>query len=212
MEPSRNRAKSVVALPAVLGSKTVEPALLSSTRGSKACRPAKVRSRHAECGVILLIFLRVTESAYCRDYLLCLFNQCISTPAVTVTRITPVCPKCAAIKKSGKLSCCAPGGAWFNNCGFSSNSKTEHTWFEGVQACKNVVSLFSGKEESQFILVNQTIATQHVNDVDQQTIDSTLAVAYDVPTGNSKYNDQLLHIVVFISILFIMFWNIQTYP
>ena len=143
---------------------------------------------------------------------MCLFNQCISIPAVTATRITPVCPKCAATKKSARLSCCARGGAWFNNCGVSSNSNAEHTWFEGMQACKNVVSLFSGKEESRFILVNQTTTTQHINDADRQTIDSTLPIVHDVPTGNSKDNDQLLHIVVFISILFIAFWNIQTYP
>ena len=136
----------------------------------------------------------------------------ISTSAVTVTRTAPVCPKCVAIKKSGKLSCCAPGGAWFKKCVTSGNSNTEHTWVEGVQACKNVVSLFSGKEESRFILVNQTTTTQHINDADRQTIDSTLPIVHDVPTGNSKDNDQLLHIVVFISILFIAFWNIQTYP
>merc|ERR1711934_354825 len=68
--------------------------------------------------------------------------------AVMATRIAPLCPKCAAIKKSGKLSCCAPGGAWFKNCGTIRNSNTDHTWVEGMQACKDVVGLFSVKAEA----------------------------------------------------------------
>ena len=130
---------------------------------------------------------------------------------MTVTRIAPVCPKCAVIKKSGKLSCCAPGGAWSESCGTSGNSNTEHTWIEGRQACRDVVILASGKSESQYIIsVNQTTTTQPLNDAEHQTIDSTstLTAAYDVPTGNSKDNDQISHIIVFSSFLFIMFLNI----
>ena len=133
----------------------------------------------------------------------------ISTSAVTVTRTTPVCPKCAAIKKSGKLSCCAPGGAWFKSCGTSGNSNTEHTWLEGVQACKGVVGLFSGNAEAQFIVMNQTTTTQHLSDVEKQIIDPTLAThLYNAHTKNSKDNDQLSYIVVFTNVLFIVFSNI----
>ena len=123
----------------------------------------------------------------------------ISTSAVTVvTRTAPVCPKCAAIKKSGKLSCCAPGGAWFKSCGTSGNSNTEHTWLEGVQACKDVVGLFSGNAEAQFI------TTQQLSDVEKQTIDPTLAThLHDAHTKNSKDDDQSSHIVVFTNVLFI---------
>ena len=128
-----------------------------------------------------------------------------------MTRTAPVCPKCAAIKKSGKLSCCAPGGAWFKSCGTGGNSNTDHTWLEGVQACKDVVGLFSGKAEAQFISMNQTTTTQQLSDVEKQTMDSTLAAyLYNVPTKNSKDNDQLSYIVVFTNVLFIMFLNIQT--
>ena len=45
------------------------------------------------------------------------------------------CPKCGSFK-SGRYTCCAPGGAWFKNCGSPGDSKFEHTWSEGVEACK----------------------------------------------------------------------------
>ena len=48
-----------------------------------------------------------------------------------------VCPKCGTIKKSGKLSCCAPGGSWVKQCGNPGNSKFEHTWSEGIDACRS---------------------------------------------------------------------------
>ena len=47
------------------------------------------------------------------------------------------CPKCGTVKKSGKRSCCAPGGAWVNKCGNDGDSKFDHTWIEGIVACKS---------------------------------------------------------------------------
>ena len=49
---------------------------------------------------------------------------------------TMACPNCGTFKKSGRKSCCAPGGAWFKNCGGAHNKNVEHKWFEGVAACK----------------------------------------------------------------------------
>ena len=46
-----------------------------------------------------------------------------------------ICPKCGAFPKHGKVSCCTPGGAWYGNCGTDDES-AEHSWREGVQACK----------------------------------------------------------------------------
>ena len=46
------------------------------------------------------------------------------------------CPKCGAFTKSGRVSCCAPGGAWFKNCGGARNGNADHKWIEGVTACK----------------------------------------------------------------------------
>ena len=48
----------------------------------------------------------------------------------------PVCHKCGIIEKSGQNSCCGRGGSWFRNCGGLGNAKPDHTWYEGVQACK----------------------------------------------------------------------------
>ena len=47
------------------------------------------------------------------------------------------CSKCSTAKKSGKLSCCARGGSWFRNCGNAGDSNFDHTWSEGIQACKS---------------------------------------------------------------------------
>merc|ERR1711934_1145418 len=69
-----------------------------------------------------------------------LINAYMSTAAATTTTVTaigPICFKCGTIKKSGKLSCCARGGSWFKNCGDNGDSNFEHTWVEGVQACKS---------------------------------------------------------------------------
>lgn len=58
------------------------------------------------------------------------------TPAVTTVPISPVCPTCGIIQKSGKLSCCARGGSWFANCGNAGNTNFGHTWYEGIRSCK----------------------------------------------------------------------------
>merc|ERR1712032_1389933 len=50
------------------------------------------------------------------------------------------CPKCGTFKKSGKVSCCAPGGAWFKNCGGVGNRNVGYRWLDGVEACKFTIS------------------------------------------------------------------------
>ena len=65
----------------------------------------------------------------------------ITTPANTRTlAITSSsamsCPKCGTFKKSGRASCCAPGGAWFKMCGGGGNANVDHTWIEGLHVCK----------------------------------------------------------------------------
>ena len=59
-------------------------------------------------------------------------------PAMPVSRMTMLsvaCPKCNITKKSGTLSCCARGGAWFKNCGDVGDTQFDHTWAEGIEAC-----------------------------------------------------------------------------
>ena len=85
-------------------------------------------------------------------------NPYMSTPAATTTTMTAtgsICFKCGTVKKSGKLSCCARGGSWFKNCGDSGDSKFEHTWVEGVQACADITSVsLSLKAQVQSMLHN----------------------------------------------------------
>ena len=54
------------------------------------------------------------------------------------TKDPNACTKCGTLKKNGKLTCCAPGGSWFDKCGSGGDSK-EHTWFEGIEACVDFV-------------------------------------------------------------------------
>ena len=56
----------------------------------------------------------------------------------------PVCSQCARVKRTSRYSCCARGGAWFNNCG-GSDSSFDHTWSEGLQACRHSTGLLSAQ-------------------------------------------------------------------
>ena len=59
-----------------------------------------------------------------------------TTAAASTATNAMTCPKCGKFEKSGRVSCCAPGGAWYKNCGNSRNRNVDHRWFEGVAACK----------------------------------------------------------------------------
>ena len=77
----------------------------------------------------------------------CIANACpksvrpgAKTPPLVKPMLTTaksVCPKCGHTKESGKRSCCARGGAWFQNCGEADDKHFDHTWVEGIQACKS---------------------------------------------------------------------------
>ena len=61
----------------------------------------------------------------------------ISTLSVTsMIDRTITCPRCGTFRKSGRFSCCAPGGAWFKNCGGVGSKNVDHRWSDGVKACK----------------------------------------------------------------------------
>ena len=57
-------------------------------------------------------------------------------PITTPVDGESTCLKCGTFKISGRASCCAPGGAWHQNCGGAGNKNAEHRWFEGIEACK----------------------------------------------------------------------------
>ena len=61
----------------------------------------------------------------------------VSTPTlISMIANTVTCLKCGTFKKSGRVSCCAPDGAWDKNCGGVGNKRVGHSWSEGAQACK----------------------------------------------------------------------------
>ena len=72
-------------------------------------------------------------------------RELIVRPPTTTSASTPdiksvigrmvTCSKCGTFKKSGRISCCAPGGSWYKNCGGSSTRNAYHRWSEGVKAC-----------------------------------------------------------------------------
>ena len=67
----------------------------------------------------------------------------IGTPITTniaVESSSDGCRKCGIIKKSGKRSCCARGGAWFKNCGDAGDPTKDHTWADGMEACNGLAS------------------------------------------------------------------------
>ena len=104
------------------------------------------------------------------QYRLCYRNSPMpaETPSTTNASVSRIngCPKCGTIQKSGKLSCCARGGAWFKKCGNVGDSKFEHTWVEGMQACKSVKSpqgMLSREEATTHPL--NIISTQHHSDI-----------------------------------------------
>ena len=47
-----------------------------------------------------------------------------------------LCSKCGVFKRSGRHSCCAPGGSWHKNCGGDDDTNVDHRWSEGVKACE----------------------------------------------------------------------------
>ena len=63
-----------------------------------------------------------------------------STNPTSSTTAPTTCAKCGTIKRSGKRTCCARDGAWFNKCGASGDLSSTYTWAEGVKACKSEFS------------------------------------------------------------------------
>ena len=68
-----------------------------------------------------------------------------TTTSLSEASSSKKCPKCGTTKKSGKHSCCARGGSWFKKCGDGDDTKFDHTWVEGMQACKDYLSSVSVK-------------------------------------------------------------------
>ena len=120
----------------VLGSRTVE--ILAThvliIHGQKASWCAKVSSQRAAAYGGLLNYV---------DTLLTLVAHFVgpstTTPVdamPTSARVIAVCRKCGTMNNFGKRSCCARNATWFKKCGDAGDSNFDHTWAEGVAACK----------------------------------------------------------------------------
>ena len=150
---SKTLASRVVVLPAVLGSTNVVIKATPSffTRGAMALMSAKVSFLADQCTCI-----RVQDNCMrsgTRFGLVSLFLLTTGDMSIPTGRspssqskkkphehntkaISAVCPECGAIKKSGKPSCCAPGGSWYEACGDAGDPQFHHTWIDGIKACE----------------------------------------------------------------------------
>ena len=130
-----------------------------------------------------------------------------------LTRSSKVCPKCGKGKKSGKLSCCARGGTWFEKCGDIDDSEADHTWVEGIQAC-NIESMLPIPTHVQVMLRYEGVTTQTTNSswvenvveqrVKQQVNKHPGETTSHVGSTNSKDSVKLADIVAIASIMSIM--------
>ena len=122
----------------------------------------------------------------------------------------PVCPKCGTSAKSGQLSCCTRGGAWFKKCGDEGDSNFDHTWLEGLQACEDVARSFSGEARAKLILRRETAIAKKSGTARQQNssllpvIDPNTVIVSDTVTANSKACEELKGILLFTSFSLIM--------
>ena len=116
-----------------------------------------------------------------------------------MTALSPVsrfdgCPKCGTLNKSGKLSCCARGGAWFKNCGDVGDIKFDHTWVEGIQACKSFGSSIAVTsplhvEVRHVEIVGSTVnaAPSQIDATGRQTKTNRLDSVANTDTMDSKF-------------------------
>ena len=83
----------------------------------------------------------------------------LAMPMATVT--STACPQCDTLKKSGKRSCCARGGAWFKKCGDAGDTNFDHTWTDGIQACKHFGSFI--ESTPQVMMLHAGVARHQPN-------------------------------------------------
>jgi len=93
--------------------------------GKRSCC-ARGGSWFGKCGDSKVFHTWVEGLESCKD----------TTASPVATAVTSGCPKCGT-NKNGKRSCCSRGGSWFGKCGDLGDSNFDHTWFEGLQSCKD---------------------------------------------------------------------------
>ena len=84
------------------------------------------------------------------------------------------------IKKSGKLSCCGSDGFWFGNCGSAGDKKHDHSWHEGLQACK-------AQSQSNLVIGQQLNSIhQHTNAFSNGAVDANSRAVITGVTPNAS--------------------------
>ena len=118
------------------------------------------------------------------------------------------CSECGVTNKFGKRSCCARGGAWFKNCGDTGDTNFEHTWTEGVQACKGIAPSISIDSPVQVFRQHvkgdgYPLNTTRLRNVTQSRTISSGYMYRDIPDASSSIRDFGTHaeINVYICIL-----------
>ena len=123
------------------------------------------------------------------------------------------CPKCATIKKSGKLSCCARGGTWFKKCGAVGDTNFDNTWVEGINACNSFADSFFTRTLAQARhdrLISQSTSTIEQRHAAQQDDNIYPPSDFsDADTADCKDHVSVPKIAVFISSL-LMHLYLQT--
>ena len=121
-----------------------------------------------------------------------------------------VCLTCATLKKSGKRSCCARGGSWYNDCGPATELRFGHTWVEGLRACAlNQVErhVMSGLEKPMVQPPNAT-TTRKISFIREISQHTSIAYQHTTDTGSngvtagSTGRNELAILAVFYSIFF----------
>ena len=120
------------------------------------------------------------------------------------------CAHCSSTKRSTEMSCCARGGAWFKNCGDFGDMTFDHTWAEGIQACK-------GFGKSVLLPSSLQLPSHHVRVIDlrlntfrsrnttqRQTNLYSPDSVFNTDKTNSQECDQLMKVVVYIHVLLII--------
>ena len=101
------------------------------------------------------------------------------------------CVKCGTTKKSGKRSCCAPGGAWYKNCGDAGDMKFDHTWAEGIQACNGFTTSVSVESSPRGMLLRRVRAVENTRSTvrSQNATHKQIFVYRAVSTSNDGITD-----------------------
>ena len=76
------------------------------------------------------------------------------------------------------MSCCGRGGSWFGTCGGAGNIKVDHTWYEGIRACK-------ARAQSKTVMGQQLNVAQQSSH-DSSNVPASTSTAYDSDTTNPE--------------------------